>query len=247
MENKTNWCVYMHENRENGKKYIGITSQKPTNRWNNGRGYNRSPLFYAAINKYGWDSFRHDILYTGLSQEEAERLEVEMIAKYQTTDPARGYNLAAGGGVNAGFHRTEEFKKKLSATRKARGIAAGANHPFYGKHRSEETREKIRAPQAGRPKCPESREKMRESAQRRWRSENQAEREYLRQLNLGGNSARARAVRCVETGEVFDAIRVAAEIKCADVGGIVKCCKGRRQTAGGYHWEYADEAVTANG
>ena len=139
MENLTNWCVYMHENRVNGKKYIGITSLKPTNRWANGRGYQRCPLFYAAIEKYGWDAFRHDILFTGLTQEEAERLEVDLIAKYQTQDPEKGYNLAAGGGVNCGFHRSEEFKQKLSKARA--GVYAGEHHNMYGKPRTVETKE----------------------------------------------------------------------------------------------------------
>ena len=34
------WTVYMHVNKINGKKYVGITSQKPEERWkNNGIGY----------------------------------------------------------------------------------------------------------------------------------------------------------------------------------------------------------------
>lgn len=241
----TNWCVYWHEHRENGKRYIGITSLKPTNRWANGDGYKRCPLFYAAIQKYGWDAFRHEVLYTGLTQEEAERLEVELIAKYQTQDHEKGYNLAAGGGVNHGFHRTEEFKQKLSEART--GVYAGERHNMYGKPKSEETKEKIRSAQVGVPKTPEMRSNMSAAAKRRWSSENRAEREYLRELNKGVNSAKARAVLCVETGVVYDYVRGASEQTGIELSSIIRCCKGQRHTAGGYHWRYADEAVTVDG
>lgn len=241
MENLTNWCVYMHENRVNGKKYIGITSQKPTNRWQNGRGYQRCPLFYAAIEKYGWDAFRHEILYTGLSQEEAERLEVELIAKYQTQDNANGYNLAAGGETNCGFQRSDEFKQKVSASRA--GVYSGPRHNMYGVSRSEETKEKIRAAQAGRAKSPETCQHMSVAARVRWRPENKAEREHLRKLNVGGNHPAARSVRCVETGAVYAAARSAARETGVSDAGIVKCCKGQRKTAGGYHWEYVEAVI----
>lgn len=244
MENLTNWCVYMHENRVNGKKYIGITSQKPTNRWQNGRGYSRCPIFYAAIQKHGWDAFRHEILYTGLTQEEAERLEVDLIAKYGTQDRVKGYNLAAGGETNAGFHRSEEFKQKLSEART--GVYCGERHNMHGQPKSAETREKIRAAQAGKPKNPDTCEKMRASAKRRWSPENTAERELFRQQNLGGNSAKARRVRCVETGVEYPAIRDAALQTGTELSGIIRCCKGERKTAGGCHWEYV-EAVVVDG
>lgn len=122
MESLTNWCVYMHENRANGKKYIGITSQKPTRRWQNGQHYENCAAFFRAIQKYGWDGFRHEILYTELTQAEAERLEVELIAKYQTQDPAKGYNLAAGGAARAGWHHTDGAKARMSATRTGREV-----------------------------------------------------------------------------------------------------------------------------
>lgn len=91
-DKQTNWCVYMHENRVNGKKYIGITSRKPTNKWSNGHGYKRCPFFYAAIDKYGWDSFKHYILYTSLTFIEAEKLKHELIEKYMTENIQYGYN-----------------------------------------------------------------------------------------------------------------------------------------------------------
>ena len=59
MEKK--WCVYVHI-APNGKKYVGITSQKPEKRWNHGEGYQRHPYFYFYCNI--WSGIC--ILYAGL-------------------------------------------------------------------------------------------------------------------------------------------------------------------------------------
>lgn len=52
MENKqeNRWTVYVHINKTNFKKYVGITSQKPANC---GWAYKISPHFNGAIEKYG--------------------------------------------------------------------------------------------------------------------------------------------------------------------------------------------------
>ena len=56
------WCIYMHTNKINGKKYIGQTFQNIEYRWRqDGSGYKGQP-FYNAIEKYGWDNFEHKIL-----------------------------------------------------------------------------------------------------------------------------------------------------------------------------------------
>lgn len=73
MENEKKFCVYKHTNRINGKVYIGITSQKVQERWGSqGQKYKGSTYFYHAIQKYGWDNFDHEILFTNLTQAEAE-------------------------------------------------------------------------------------------------------------------------------------------------------------------------------
>ena len=44
------WTVYEHIT-PSGKRYIGITSQKPEKRWSNGRGYDKGSAFRRAIDK----------------------------------------------------------------------------------------------------------------------------------------------------------------------------------------------------
>lgn len=90
------YCVYIHTTPSN-KAYIGITSQKPGERWKKGEGYSTQPHFYSAIKKYGWDNIKHIIFADGLSQEEAFRLEKQLIALFNTTNPKYGYNKSLGG------------------------------------------------------------------------------------------------------------------------------------------------------
>ena len=110
------YVVYMHT-APDGRVYIGITSQKnPKKRWDRGRGYKSNFHFFRFINKYGWDCIASDILYEGLSKEEAEQKEIELIAFYDSTNPQKGFNIEKGGNLNKEI--SEETRKKLSESHK---------------------------------------------------------------------------------------------------------------------------------
>ena len=151
------YCVYCHRNLANGKVYIGITNDTH-NRWrSDGSGYANQPLFWNAIQKYGWDGFEHIILIDRLSLEDAQKYEKEYISKFQSnayrySNPQRGYNLTDGGegfcGVDRrgnknsfyGKHHTDGSKKKMSDSKK------GYKNHFFGKSLSNQEIEALIAP-----------------------------------------------------------------------------------------------------
>ena len=90
------YCVYKHT-FPNNKVYIGITSLNPLRRWNNGNGYCRQQFVFNAILKYGWDNIKHEILYSGLTKEDACQKEIELIARYKSNNLDFGYNVSLGG------------------------------------------------------------------------------------------------------------------------------------------------------
>lgn len=105
------YCVYKHT-CPNGKMYIGITSNIE-NRWGAmGIQYASCINLFYAIRKYGWINIKHEILHNNLCKEDAEKLEIEYIAKYKTTDPRYGYNMTSGGaGVlnHSGYRRVNQY------------------------------------------------------------------------------------------------------------------------------------------
>lgn len=119
------FTVYVHVNKLNDKKYIGITCQKPNVRWRRGAGYleqsengkYKQGAFAKAILKYGWDGFEHKILFENLSAEEAKAKEMELIAQYHTWlyDPeCHGYNMTPGGdGTIKYLNREEAHQARL--------------------------------------------------------------------------------------------------------------------------------------
>lgn len=90
------YTVYMHTNKIDGKKYIGITKQEPEKRQNNGVGYKSNQKFYKVIEDIGWQNFSHDIIATGLSKMDAEIMEAELIAQYHSDTEDFGYNIQKG-------------------------------------------------------------------------------------------------------------------------------------------------------
>ena len=178
--NDKKWCVYVHTNKISGKKYVGITSRRPEDRWDYGNGYRGQAYFYRAIKKYGWDNFKHEILLTNETKEYACAAEKCLIKAYASNNPKYGYNLSSGGeSGSAGIPWPEERRKALSDKFKGRSLPdewrgkisqarigtraseetkkklreqrQGVLNPFYGKHHSEETKKKLREINIGKP------------------------------------------------------------------------------------------------
>lgn len=147
MEERT-YKVYKHtlpkiiSGKENDMVYIGITcKENPLDRWGaNGSHYKYNEHFSRAISKYSWQNFEHEILFDGLTKEDAEELEIALIAEYNSTNDKFGYNKAFGGS-SVGKH-TEKTKKMISGKAKKR-FENPENNPMYGKHHSEDTKRKI--------------------------------------------------------------------------------------------------------
>lgn len=104
------YSVYKHT-APNGKIYIGITSKSPEERWK--AGYRSNKHFTYAINKYGWENIKHEVLFNNFTKEQAEQKEIELIALYNSTNPDKGYNIAKGGHSNSGYKHSVETKNKI--------------------------------------------------------------------------------------------------------------------------------------
>lgn len=160
------YIVYKHTSPSN-KIYIGITCQEPKKRWLNGKGYQTNDYFTRAIEKYSWDNFKHEILFRGLTKEEAEKKEVELIKFYQCNKKEFGYNVENGGNSigkhceetckkisesKRGHNVSEETRMKLSLIHKGKAYRKGAKHSEESKKKmsvvkrnmSDETKEKFR-------------------------------------------------------------------------------------------------------
>ena len=129
------YSIYMHV-FPNKKVYIGMTSRPPYQRWSGGHGYKGQPLLWEKIIKYGWKNIQHYVIDTGLTKEEAEAKEIQLIQKHRANDRRFGYNIE-NGGTSIG-KVSDETREKL------RERTQGENNPFYGKHLTEEHKTKIR-------------------------------------------------------------------------------------------------------
>lgn len=94
------------------KSYIGQTlkSLKERAKTSTGVGYSKSPLFYRAISKYGFENFSYEILGE-YPVEKLDEMEIYFIKYYNTMAP-NGYN-ATEGGKNAWKERSEVRRHKI--------------------------------------------------------------------------------------------------------------------------------------
>jgi len=133
--------VYQVINQTNGKIYVGKTNDVHK-RWTRHRNYpfskgkqNECPKLYSAIRKYGIEKFKFEIIGEYNSERECCQAEVEFIEINGSIE--NGYNISKGGD----------------------GVSSGANHPFYGKKHTIESRRKISQSKIGKKMGPASQER----------------------------------------------------------------------------------------
>ena len=59
--------------------------------------------------------------------------------------------------------------------------------------------------------------------------------------NLRAAQSLYKKVYCVELDRIFNSIKEAGEVLHINRNNITEVCKGRRETCGGYHWQYWEE------
>jgi group I intron endonuclease len=222
MEN--NYSVYLHTTPSE-KVYVGITNQRINHRWGKDGNNYKKQAFGRAVNKYGWDNIQHEVLFVGLTLEEAEAKEKELIAKYRANDRRYGYNCTDGGGV---CHYNDDTKKRISDSLTGRKLTEehkkNIGNGSRGRAVSDETRRKIGDKHRNKTVSDEAREHLREAHQ--WQAK------PVVQMTLDGKEI-----------AWFRSIGEAAR----SVGGKKVCirhaCDGKIKTSCGYKWRYAESVV----
>ena len=223
------YTVYQHKNKINGKVYIGITSQKPEQRWRNGEGYKSSPHFYSAIQKYGWDNFEHNILFVELTKEQACLKEQELIKEFNSMNREYGYNSTSGGDI---FVMNEETKQKISQ-------ALMGNQNNLGHLCSEEKKKKISEAQKGREFTEEHKQKLSEAAKNRHVPCSEEKKQTLKE------KSHKKPVYCEELNKVFESVQECGRQLGIPATNITKLCNGRGKTLKGYHLRYYNDTINA--
>lgn len=231
-----NYCVYIHINKINNKKYVGITKTSPIKRWGkNGSGYTRgkNSAFGRAIEKYGWDNFIHEIFATNLSKERACELEIFLIEILRTRDKRYGYNIQPGGQLgNAGVVFSEESIAKMREAKVGKKLSED-----HKKHISdslkghkpanftEESKVKLRLANLGKTLPNKTRIKISNALTGIVRSEETKQK-------ISDNHANKHGVFCPQLNEYFDVMSDVTKKYGIPRSNIDKCIKGERKSAG---------------
>jgi len=129
--------IYLTTNLINGKRYIGKHFGELNDSY-----LGSGNLIQKAIAKYGENNFKKDILYISSSAQENNQKEKEFISAFNAVKDDSFYNISPGGDGGDIFHslplaKQKEIREKASQRNKGQG------NGMYGKHHSQETKQKL--------------------------------------------------------------------------------------------------------
>lgn len=186
--------IYKTTNLVNGKQYIGKdTKNKPSY-------LGSGVVLKKAIQKYGKENFKKEIIEVCSTHEELKEREEYWLNYYDAGNNPEFYNRHNHSyGMAAGIPRSDETKQKIGNAHRGKIISdktkmklrvinlgkklspesieklrianSGEKHSQYGKPKSEETKQKIGNANRGRIPSEETRKKLSEAGKKRIQSE----------------------------------------------------------------------------
>lgn len=231
---KKEYCVYVHTNKTNGKRYVGITRRDVKERWRKGSTYRYNDHFYRSIMKYGWDGFEHEVLFTGLTKAEADEMERYLIRLWECTDSNKGYNIALGGDGHESY--SPQTRRKMSESAKLRNkdpekfnrICEGNRKRWLSETEHKKIRDGLNRYYQNNP---DRRNEISEE-RKRFFSDHPEKKKTRAVVQISKNG---------EVIRVWESMTTAGKQLQINAHNISAVCNGRRLYAGGYIWRYSDE------
>ena len=209
---EAHYTVYKLTDPE-GKIYIGCTGQGLKKRIRKGYNPERGYPIGLAIQKYGEDAIRKEVLCDRLTKTGAERLEKWFVDFYGSMDPKIGYNCVTGGSRKGGH------MSKAAVERTREHYKAG--HDSY-----------LRVQKTKKAYYRENPEAAAIISMRMKKAKEEGKLDYFIHADN-----RPKPVICIERGAYYPSIRKAREQTGFQT--ISKVCNGHKELSGGYHWRFA--------
>jgi len=263
--------IYVTFNVDEGLFYIGKQTRKD---WcDSYYGSGKFPLQWQKEEK----KLEHWPIQWCFTKEEINQAEFEWIDKFKNHKDIR--NMFMGGQCNNKLINNKAKEIKSESLK-------GKNNPMYGKHLSEETKQKLseshkryyethdgttkgkkssketcekisknlkkyyenhkpvnKGQKMSEEFCKKTSESLKEyykthDAPMKGRKHDKETKKKMSERAKGRKGNRCKAVRCIETGEIFESAIAAAKSLGKKGSHIYDVCNGKREKALGYHWEW---------
>jgi group I intron endonuclease len=140
----------------NGKHYVGRTKNTLEQRLAEHKASakkGKQHQLYYAINKYGWENIKVEVLYEAINEEELILRELYYIQQHNSVEEGYNmtYNTEIGGDNWKGRKHTEEYdlwREKIAKK------LQGSNNIMFGKSHTEESLQKMKEKAKGRFSLP---------------------------------------------------------------------------------------------